>query len=211
MLFSLLPAHALSVLAAAWLGVASPASGALALAASPAAPTDTVSVTLYDENHHETRVVQIGRDGTVTPENEAVIDHLFRCKRTGNTHKMDRRLLAMIADVSAHFDGRTITFISGYRNGHEESRTSPHRAARALDFRVNGVSLIAVRNYVWRYYEDVGVGWYPKENFIHLDHRGKGQHSIAWTFLHGHEHYRPWWADRIREQAKLDERHQAGI
>ena len=212
MLFAMLPAHALSVLAAAWLQVASPGSAEVALAATPTlAPTDAVDVTLYDENHRETRVVRIGRDGAVTPETEAVIDHLFRCKRTGLTHKMDRRLLAMIADVSAHFGGRTITFISGYRTGREERKTSPHRHARALDFRVDGVSLIAVRNYVWAYYEDVGVGWYPQENFIHLDHRGPGQNSVAWTFLHGVEHDNPWWAEHVREQTKLDQRHQAGI
>lgn len=197
MLFSFLP-----VMAAMTLGTATP---------TVAPESDTVPVQLYDENHAEFAIVRIGRDGTVSPEADREIRHLFRCKRTERQHKMDARLLAMLADVSAHFDGRVITFVSGYRTGAAERETSPHRGARALDFRVNGVSLIAVRDYMWKYYDDVGIGWYPNENFVHMDHR-PGQSDIAWTFLDGREHYNPSWAERVRgvELPKIPS-HEAGL
>jgi uncharacterized protein YcbK (DUF882 family) len=182
-------------------------------AASPATAqaADVVPVALYDENHAEYAVVPIGRDGTLTPDAERALRHLFRCKRTDKQHKMDPRLLAMLADVSAHFDGRVITFVSAYRAGVNERETSPHRAARALDFRIDGTDLIAVRDYIWKYYSDVGIGWYPNENFVHMDHRA-GQNDIAWTFYDGTEHYNPSWAARVRgvELPKIPD-HEAGI
>jgi uncharacterized protein YcbK (DUF882 family) len=195
MLFSFLP-----VMATVTLGMAHPEA---------APPSDSVAVQLYDENHYEFAVVRIGRDGSLTPEADREVRHLFRCKSTGIEHKMDRRLMAMLADVASHFDNRVITFVSGFRTGGAERMTSPHRGARALDFRVNGVSLIAVRDYMWKYYDDVGVGWYPSENFLHMDHRDHG--DVAWTFLHGSERYHPSWAERVRspEQPKKS-RHQAG-
>jgi uncharacterized protein YcbK (DUF882 family) len=183
MLFSFLP-----MMATMALGTASP---------TVAPPSDSVPVALYDENHYEFAVVRIGRDGSLTPEADRELRHLFRCKSTNLEHKMDGRLMAMLADVSAHFDGRVITFVSGFRTGHAERMTSPHRGARALDFRVNGVSLIAVRDYMWKYYDEVGIGWYPNENFVHMDHRPH-QNDISWTFLNGSEHYNQSWAERVR-------------
>ena len=194
MLFSFLP-----VMATMTLGAATP---------TVAPESETVPVALYDENHYEFAIVRIGRDGSVNPEADREIRHLFRCKSTGLQHQMDTRLLAMLADVSAHFDGRVITFVSGFRTGSNERETSPHRHARALDFRVNGVSLIAVRDYMWKYYDGVGIGWYPNENFVHMDHR-PGQNDIAWTFLNGSEHYNPSWAERVRgvELPQVPEHH----
>jgi len=183
MLFSFLP-----ILATASLGAGAPVA---------ATPADSVAVSLYDENHREFAIVRIGRDGSLTPEADREVRRLFRCKSTGLEHKMDGRLMAMLADVSSHFDGRVITFVSGFRTGGSERMTSPHRGARALDFRINGVPLIEVRDYMWKYYDEVGIGWYPSENFVHMDHRAH-QNDIAWTFLHGSEHYNPSWAERVR-------------
>lgn len=183
MLFSFLPV------------VATVAMGSTTPAVAP--PSDSVAVTLYDENHAEFAVVKVGRDGSLAPEADREIRRLFRCKRTGREHEMDKRLIAMLADVSAHWPGEPITFVSGYRTGSAERETSPHRGARALDFRVGGVSLIEVRDYLWKYYDDVGIGWYPQENFVHMDHRAH-QADIAWTFLNGSEHYNPGWAERVR-------------
>jgi uncharacterized protein YcbK (DUF882 family) len=166
-------------------------------------------VSLYDENHAEFAVVRIGRDGSLTPEADRELRHMFRCKSTGREHKMNQRTLAMLADVSAHFDGRVITFVSGFRTGHNESMTSPHRGARALDFRINGVKLVAVRDYMWKYYDGVGVGWYPNENFVHMDHRDNG--DMSWTFLRGRERYHPSWADRVRSAPIAPQDHKVGI
>jgi len=160
---------------------------------SAATPVD---VTLYDANHKETHHVQIARDGTVSAEDRAELQHAFRCRRSHRERKIDRDLLAMIAQVADHFEGHTIEYISAYRNWRGESKTSPHRAGRAFDFRVQGVSLIALRNYAWGEFRNVGVGWYPHENFVHMDHRPD---DIAWTEKHGTNHYHPSWANRVRK------------
>jgi uncharacterized protein YcbK (DUF882 family) len=199
MLFALLPLHAVSLLASTSLGAERPA-----IAQEASLESDTVAVTLYDENHPETVTLQIGRDGSMDPDTTQELEYLFRCKRTELHRHMNPEMLSMLADVSAHFGGKSITFVSAYRTGSMERDTSPHKAGRALDFRIPGVSTIDIRDYMWKYYDHVGVGYYPNENFVHLDHR---QDDIAWTFLNGTEHYNPSWATRIREELKLDTQH----
>lgn len=205
MMFALLPLHAVSLLASTSLGATRPA-----LAQEASLSADTVAVTLYDENHPETVTVRIGRDGSMDEDTQKEVEHLFRCKRTELHRHMNQEMLAMLADVSAHFGGRPITFVSAFRTGSQERETSPHRAGRALDFRIPGVSTIEIRDYMWKYYDHVGVGYYPGENFVHLDHR---KDDIAWTFLNGKEHYHPSWASRVREpiEVKLDTRHSVGL
>ena len=47
---------------------------------------------------------------------------------------------------------------------------------------------------MWKTYTDVGVGWYPMEQFVHIDTR-PAMHDMAWTFLKGDNHYHPYWAE----------------
>lgn len=179
MLFALLPLHVVA---------------AVTIAGAP-----PVEVTLYDANHRETYVVSIGRDGSIDSETREVLEHAFRCRRSEKEHTIDKGLLAMIADVQARWPGHTIEYISAYRGYHGERKTSPHRAGIALDFRVQGVKLTAVRDYVWDHFRSVGVGWYPGEDFVHMDHR-EGKQDTSWTFRRGKNHYHPSWADRVREK-----------
>jgi len=71
-------------------------------------------------------------------------------------------------------------------------------AGRAIDFRVKGVKLTDIRDYLWSHYEEVGVGWYPNESFIHIDSR-TGENACAWTFYNGDNHYHPYWAEVARQ------------
>ena len=183
MLFALLPLHVVAAVSAA----------------------TPVEVTLYDANHRETHVVQIRRDGEVDAETRETLEYAFRCRRSEKEHAADRGLLAMIADVQARFPGKTIEYISAYRGYHGERKTSPHRAGIALDFRIPGVPLTEVRDYVWEHFREVGVGWYPGENFVHMDHRA-GKPDTAWTETGGKNHYHPSWSERVREHHKLHER-----
>ena len=50
---------------------------------------------------------------------------------------------------------------------------------------------------LFRSFHDVGVGWYPNEDFVHIDHR-PGQRDIAWTEIHGKNQYNPSWSRRVR-------------
>lgn len=211
MLLASLPLHAIGVVTAVYLNTVAPSPedarahvvDAALLAPTAADPTtpvpmvtgEPVTVKLYDENHEESATVVIGRDGTVDEANDKEISRLFRCKRTGKQREMDKGLLALLADLQARYPGRTINFVSGYRGHKEESKTSPHRAGRALDLRINGVRATEIRDYVWKNHRSVGVGWYAHEGFVHIDAREK---DLAWTANHGHNQYRPSWADRVR-------------
>ena len=156
-----------------------------------------VEVTLYDENDHQTGTLAIWRDGATDDATKADLKRMFRCRTTHRQKLLAQKTLAMLADVSAHYPGKTVEYVSVYRVGHNESSTSPHRDGRAIDFRIRGIALKDVRDYVWRTYTDVGVGWYPSEQFVHIDTR-PNIHDTSWTFLHGVNHYHPFWSELAR-------------
>lgn len=156
-----------------------------------------VAVSFYDENDHQTGTVAIWRDGSTDDATKTVVKKLFRCRKTFRQKLMAQKTLAMLADVSDHYPGKTIEYVSAYRTGGAESSTSPHRAGTALDFRIRGVQLREIRDYVWKTYSDVGVGWYPQEQFVHIDTRPQ-IHDTAWTFLKGDNHYHPYWAESAK-------------
>jgi uncharacterized protein YcbK (DUF882 family) len=156
-----------------------------------------VAVSLYDENDHQQGTIAIWRDGSVDATTKATVKRLFRCRKTLREKMMAQRTLAMLADVSDHYPGKVIEYVSAYRVGRNESPTSPHRDGRALDFRIRGVQLREIRDYVWKTYSDVGVGWYPQEQFVHIDTR-PSIHDTAWTFLNGDNHYHPYWAESAK-------------
>jgi uncharacterized protein YcbK (DUF882 family) len=160
--------------------------------------TSPVEVKLYDDNLRVSATVGIRRDGTMDDATAAQVKHLFRCRQTQREHAIARRTLAMLADLAEQYESRTIEFVSAYRVQQDESPTSPHRDARAIDFRIRGVPLREIRDYLWRTYAEVGIGWYPSEQFIHMDSR-PGLHGAAWTFLAGANHYHPYWAELARK------------
>jgi uncharacterized protein YcbK (DUF882 family) len=209
------------------LKLATAAAAGLAAAASPvAAPADALAMTvaervaapievkLYDENLRLSTTVGIRRDGTMDDATAAEVKHLFRCRTTGRQHAIARRTLAMLADVAEKYQPRTIELVSVYRVQDGESPTSPHRDARAIDFRIRGVPLTQIRDYLWRTYSEVGIGWYPSEQFIHMDSR-PALHDTAWTFLAGENHYHPYWAEVARRPAAevvaMPQRHRSGV
>jgi uncharacterized protein YcbK (DUF882 family) len=182
---------------------------AIVIAERAAAP---VEVKLYDENLQIGATVGIHRDGTMDEATAAELKHLFRCRQTGRERPIARRTLAMLADVAEKYDARTIEFVSVYRVQAGESPTSPHRDGRAIDFRIRGVPLTPLRDYLWRTYTEVGIGWYPAEQFIHMDSRPT-LHDTAWTFLTGVNHYHPYWSEAARRPVveTVPPRHRSGV
>lgn len=205
MLFSLLPLAAVGWLSAT---PATPTPPSVVDAAGLAVvdmiqkadDTATVAVPIYDVNHREARVFRIARDGTVDEETRTEISRMFRCKRTERQHEIDKGSLAMLADVSARWPGRTIELVSAYRR--TDSRTSRHRQARAIDFRIHGVKMTEVRDYIWATNTELGLGWYPRQNFIHMDHR-PGDKDYAWTQIGSKERGNPSWSHRVRRNEVL--------
>lgn len=184
---------------AGWTAASSPAplpaqAVLTVLAADAESP---IAVSLYDENDHQQGTIAIWRDGSTDIATKREIKQLFRCRQTHLQKMMAQKTLAMLADVAEHYPGKTIEYVSAYRVGAGESSTSPHRDGRAIDFRIRGVRLSEIRDYVWRTYSDVGVGWYPSEQFVHIDTR-PGIHDTAWTFYNGVNHYHPYWAELAR-------------
>lgn len=187
-----------STMMAGWLAASSPvpipAEGvAVMMEARAVTP---VEVHLYDENRRISERVLLERDGATDPETAQRLSRMFRCRITGHQRPMAQRTLAMLADLAERYAGKTIDFVSAHRATRSESWTSPHRASRALDFRIKGVDPREVRDYLWRTYTGVGIGWYPGDRFIHMDSR-PGQ-DTAWTFQRGKNHYRPYWAELAR-------------
>lgn len=171
------------------------AAQAAASAAADAVAEQVVDVPLFDVNHQERRTVRIGRDGSVDAETKLTIERMFRCKRTQRRHEIDQGTLAMLADVSARYPGKTIEYISAFRA--VDAHTSRHRQGRALDFRIPGVTTTEIRDYVWTHHGHLGLGWYPENDFIHMDHR-PADPDYAWTEVHGRERGNPGWAKALR-------------
>ncbi len=163
-----------------------------------------VEVNFFDENAHQSHTLALWRDGAT--DDVTQVKRMFRCRTTYREKLIAKKTLAMLTDVSEHYPGKVIEYVSGYRASRQESSTSPHRDGRAVDFRIRGVQLREIRDYLWVTYSDVGVGWYPVEQFIHIDTR-PGLHDTAWTFLNGENHYHPFWSELARDpdmQARID-------
>jgi uncharacterized protein YcbK (DUF882 family) len=175
---------------------------AASLSTATPAPVD---VTLYDANHETTYHVQIGLDGSVDAETREQLEYAFRCWRTGKTRKMNKGLLSMIARVAANWPGKPIEYISAYRGHRQQRHESRHFHGRAFDFRMQGVPLTEVRDWVWANFTETGVGWYPEGNFLHMDHRD-GHPDIAWTARHHKNRYHPSWSSRVREKRAVKQR-----
>ncbi|HWU90666.1 MAG TPA: DUF882 domain-containing protein, partial [Kofleriaceae bacterium] len=173
MLPSILELKLAATLMSGWAAASSPVpvpveSAVLMVEARAAAP---VEVNIYDENLQVSARVLLERDGSADPDTSRRLTDLFRCRVTGHRAPMAKRTLAMLADLAERYEGKTIELISAHRAAPNESWTSPHRAARALDFRIRGVDLREIRDYLWRKYTEVGIGWYPWDHFVHMDTR----------------------------------------
>lgn len=109
----------------------------------------------------------------------AKLQHLLRDYRTGEEHEMDPRLYVQLSELAAAAGVPPIyEVISGYRSpatnamlhstGHAVSEHSLHMQGRAIDVRLRGYNLAALRDLALAARRG-GVGYYPRSNFIHVD------------------------------------------
>lgn len=92
------------------------------------------------------------------------------------------RLLEILARISDHFGGRTVTIVSGYRTaGGNTLESSQHTRGHALDIRIQGVPPHALRDYVRATFDRVGVGYYPRTGFVHVDVRDRSAYWVDWS------------------------------
>jgi hypothetical protein len=126
----------------------------------------------------------VATTGDAAPEFDeqalATLDQVFRCKRTGETRAVDPRLYETLSVISDHFGGKRIELVSGFRFQREEG--SRHYHASAMDIRVPGVSIRALRNFAASLDTGgMGIGIYPRAGFVHVDWRAPGEPSFRWT------------------------------
>lgn len=109
------------------------------------------------------------------------LKHLMRPKTSRKKIEPHRRLVSLLAQISDHFGGRTIQIVSGYRlTGGYTRESSRHVSGDAIDFRVQGVPIEVVRDYC-RSFGHVGVGYYPRTRFVHLDVRRESAYWVDWS------------------------------
>jgi hypothetical protein len=91
------------------------------------------------------------------------------------------RLLEVIARISDHFGGRVVHVVSGFRHAGGFTReTSQHTQGHAMDIRIDGVPNTELRDYV-RTFDRVGVGYYPRSTFVHVDVRDRSAYWVDWS------------------------------
>ncbi len=159
---------------AAGLGLAVPALGASAAAAS--APRSLSILNLHTGEKLAATYFEAGR---YLPDALAALDRVLRDHRTGEVHPIAPGLIDLVADLAGQF-GRpdAVQIISGYRspasNAALHARSSGvatrslHMQGMAMDIRVPGAPLERLRNAALALRRG-GVGYYPASNFVHVD------------------------------------------
>jgi uncharacterized protein YcbK (DUF882 family) len=141
-----------------------------ALRVSPA-PRPSGDIRVYALNYKEELQTNIyNPDGSYRVAAAKQIAHVFRCRRTGEEHEIDPRLLTILSHVNDRFGGRPIELLSGYR--FQRKTTSNHVHGTAADIRVAGVRPRDLQAFVHSLDAGgMGVGFYPRVGFIHVDVR----------------------------------------
>jgi uncharacterized protein YcbK (DUF882 family) len=97
------------------------------------------------------------------------------------------RLLRTLAQIQAHFGGRRIEFMSGYRApAAREPLTSYHQVGRAADVSIAGVENRDLFEYcreLQRSGQPLGCGLYPRSSHVHVDVRSR---PTIWVDLSGY-------------------------
>jgi uncharacterized protein YcbK (DUF882 family) len=135
--------------------------------------------------NEEVRVNIYNPDGSFNQDALARLDHAFRCRRTREEHAVDPRLYEVLSIIYDNYGGRRIELMSGFRFQRNEG--SRHFHGSAMDIRVPGVSFKTL--YAFAESLDLGgmgIGQYPRADFVHVDFRAPGEPSYRWTDTRGH-------------------------
>jgi len=139
------------------------------LAEAPAPPSGNLRI-IATNSKDEANVNIYNEDGSLNVQALAEIGHVFKCRRSGLEHDIDTRLITILSHVYDHFGGKRIELLSGYR--FQRRTTSNHFHGAAADIRIPGIDPRKIRRYVESLDAGgMGVGWYPKVGFVHVDVR----------------------------------------
>ncbi len=122
---------------------------------------------------HERFLLQPDSRGILGSKQLRGLTRFLRCHHTGRAHTIAGRLPQLLYAVARHFGDRAISIVAGYRAPRiarqKGNPHSPHKAGRACDFKVDGVALPDLRDYLRQSFQRIGVGYYPNSGFVHLD------------------------------------------
>jgi len=139
-------------------------------------------VTLERPASQETlRVRLFDKTGKPDPKSRARLARFLRDREGDEVKRPHTRLLRVLAYLADHFNGRTLVVVSAYRsekNGNNGS--SRHSSGEAIDIRIEGVPNEVLRDYCLTL-SKVGVGYYPRSSFIHVDIRSKAVYWVDWS------------------------------
>jgi uncharacterized protein YcbK (DUF882 family) len=148
--------------------------------AEPLSPAAAGELTLRNNTSGERLRVRLldGRERPI-PEAARALARFLRCGADDRRAAIDPALARLLDGVAAHFGrGRELVVISGYRSpeynqlrrrqSREVARESQHVQGKAIDLRVEGVTIMALRDRLKRLRKG-GVGFYPDSNFVHMD------------------------------------------
>ncbi|MBX7192921.1 MAG: LysM peptidoglycan-binding domain-containing protein [Sandaracinaceae bacterium] len=142
-------------------------------------------VSLYRvSTRQRTRFRLVDRRGRAT---RAAVRRMTDLMRPRDASRRERfaspppRLLEILARISDHFGGRTVHVVSGFRHAGGYTReSSQHTQGHALDIHVDGVPNTELRDFA-RTFERVGVGYYPRSTFVHVDVRDRSTYWVDWS------------------------------
>jgi uncharacterized protein YcbK (DUF882 family) len=139
-------------------------------------------VTLERPASQETlRVRLFDPSGKPDPKGRARLAHFLRDRESGGQKKPHIRLMRVLAYLADHFNGRTIIVVSAYRSdSNQASESSRHATGEAIDIRLEGVANETLRDYCLTL-NRVGVGYYPRSSFVHIDVRDREVYWVDWS------------------------------
>ncbi len=163
-------------------------AGAVGLCARKAFPADLAPAGSLPEgrlflfNIHTAEKLEVAyRDPRGRYDSEALdaMYHLLRCHYTQEVARIDIRVIEILNAVDKSLGGEhRIDVISGFRSrayndllrrrGRGVAAGSLHLAGKAIDFRIPGFGLNAVRQAALDL-KSGGVGFYPAAGFVHID------------------------------------------
>lgn len=189
----------LGLLVAGWLGLTSPALAALrpspqraSLVKAASAPRPhkglaksaqkkkkpqaAAAPTVHLEHlttHDALALRPAGAQGGFGGKTLKSVSRVLRCHHTGKRHAISGRLVNVLYATARHFHSSRIFVVAGYRAPavarKKGNPKSAHKRGVACDFRLEGVRIEAIRDYLRDTYHNVGVGYYPNSGFIHVD------------------------------------------
>lgn len=121
------------------------------------------------------------KSGKVNAKSRQSLAHFLRDRESGEARRPDLRLMRVLTYLSEHFNGRAIIVVSAYRTPEAgEDKRSRHSTGQAVDVRVEGIPNEVLRDYCLTL-ERVGVGYYPRSSFVHIDVRPQAAYWVDWS------------------------------